>query len=206
MLCSVFSAGLMGLGLLAAPAVPAATSPPATAVSGGGQWIPAGEISRSQSLTQPLAGGRWLYQYGSGFDTELSRSGNTALVQGNASGGLWEFTFDENGSYRLVWSYSLSLGGQRSRSSAEEQGTWALDQTTLTLSPQSQRAHYENSNGTQDKQDEDLSERSYQVVDIQLESVESAGVPLKRWPGIELSGPGPKWGLDATISVDLQRL
>ncbi len=197
---------LLGLGMFAEddPQATTATVEPST---GDSRWIAAGEIARSATVTQPLPGGRWLYQYGSSVDVVQGRSGNMAMVQNNSSGGLYEFTFQGDGSYQLAWMHRTVMYGQPSQSRADERGTWELEGTTLTLQPESQRATYTNGGGEEQvKEDVDLGARRYQVVDITLETVEHTGSPMKRWPGIEISGPGPKWSFDERISVDLQRL
>ena len=83
----------------------------------------------------------------------------------------------------------------RTLSAADERGTWALEGTTLTLTPESQQARYGNSMNpqAQDKEDVDLSARTYQVVDITLQTVEHTGAPMKQFPGIELRGPPGPW-------------
>ena len=94
-----------------------------------------------------------------------------------------------------------------SRSSAEERGSWALEGSTLTLTPESQQARYTAQTQTQDKEDIDLAPRTYQVVDITLETVKQTGAPERRFPGVELKGPPGPWDLTKnTISLDLQRL
>ena len=209
-LCCFSTVALLGLGALAADdVVPGAVRVPTVSAEGsGGDWIPAGEVARSQSLTQPLAGGRWFYQYGANVDSVLSRSGNWAMVQTNSSAGLYEFSFVDDGTYQLKWLHRNVMNGQKTESTADERGDWSLDGTTLTLTPRSQEAVYRayDERPPQTVTDKDLSPRTYQVVDITLETVAHTGAPMKRWPGIELSGPGAKWGFDDRISVALQRL
>ena len=186
---------------------PAAVPATAAAATGSSEWVPAGEIGRSAGLSQPLPGGRWLYQYGSGFDSVIAKSGNMALLRTNQSGGLYEFTFEEGGTYRLAWRHTTSLNMINTLSSVDERGDWTLEGTKLTLAPESQRLHYANNQATQDEEDKDLSARAYQVVDIELEVVEHTGAAMRRFPGVELRGPPAAWDLTKSqLDLDLQRL
>lgn len=208
-LCGLSTVGLMALGLVADDEPGAAPAPAAAAGSGSGssEWVPTGEVGRSAGLTRPLPGGRWLYQYGSGFDTVIAKSGNMALLRANSSGGLYEFTFDEGGTYHLAWRHSTSLNGINTLSSVDERGEWTLAGTTLTLAPDSQRLHYANNQATQDEEDKDLSARVYQVVDVELEVVEHTGAAMRRLPGLEVRGPPATWDLNGSQrDLDLQRL
>jgi hypothetical protein len=197
---SVLVLGVMGV-------VAADGSSPA-ALSGGGSWVPAGEVARGTTVTQPLAGGRWVYQSGGAVDTTVARVGSTEWVQTNSSGSLYAFTFDSDGSYTFEWASAVTLYGGTSRSSCVETGTWTQSGTQLTLEPNSQHATYVTSTGLkQDKEDEDLSPRTYQVVDIELEGITAAGAAPGRFPGIELSGRGAKFDISRErYELDLQRL
>lgn len=181
---------------------------PSASAGGGGTWIPAGEVARSTTLTQQLAGGRWVYQSGGSVDTVVARSGATAWVQSNSSGSLYAFAFDGDGTYTFEWASAVTLYGGTSRSSCVEKGDWSLDGPRLTLEPQSQRARYVSNAGlSQDKEDEDLSARTYEVVDIELDGIVPAGAPPGRFPGIELKGPGAKFDISRQYyELDLQRL
>ncbi|MDP1823363.1 MAG: hypothetical protein Q8L48_08980 [Archangium sp.] len=181
---------------------------PPTATGGGGPWIPAGEVARSATLTQQLPGGRWVYQSGGSVDTVVARAGATAWVQTNTSGSLYAFTFEGDGSYTFEWASAVTLYGGTSRSSCVEKGDWSLDGNQLTLEPRSQRATYVASAGLkQDKEDVDLSARTYEVVDIELEGIVPAGAPPGRFPGIELKGRGAPFDVSReSYELDLQRL
>lgn len=199
--CSVGTVGVVALGALATDDGPAEAT-----TGGGGEWIPSGEIARGTGLTQPLVGGRWLFQNGSSLETVTARFSNSAMVQTSSSGTLHELSFEEDGSYRWQWVHSSNFQ-MRTRSSTDERGTWALQGNTLTLTPESQRSIYSANTQVQEKEDVDLAPRVYQVVDITLETVEHTGAPLARFPGVELSGPVGPWDLDkGTLSLDLQRL
>lgn len=181
---------------------------PVSSATGGGTWIPAGEVARGTTVTQPLAGGRWVYQSGGSVDTVVARSGATEWVQTNTSGSLYSFAFDSDGTYTFEWASAVTLYGGTSRSSCVEQGDWALHGNQLTLEPSSQRARYVSNAGlSQDKEDVDLSARTYEVVDIELEGIVPAGAPPGRFPGIELKGRGAKFDVSReTYELDLQRL
>jgi hypothetical protein len=183
-------------------------TPSAPASASGGAWIPAGEVARGATLTQQLPGGRWVYQSGGSVDTVVARSGATQWVQSNTSGSLYSFTFDDDGTYSFEWASAVTLYGATSRSSCLERGDWSLEGTQLTLVPRSQQATYVSSAGlSQTKEDEDLTARTYQVVDITLEGIAAAGAPAGRFPGIELAGPGAKFDVSRErYELDLQRL
>ena len=194
--------GVVALGALTSAEPAPVPLPPAAAA----EWIPAGEIARGNGLTQPLVGGSWLYQTGSGLETIIARTGNSALVESSSVGTLNELTFENDGSYKWAWVYSSNFQG-RYRSSATERGSWSLEGNVLTLTPDSQKALYTANGQEQEKEDMDLAERSYQLVDITLETVEHTGAPMKQFPGIELTGPHGPWDLDkGPFSLDLQRL
>lgn len=74
-----------------------------------------------------------------------------------------------------------------------ERGTWSLDGAQLTLQPTSQAAEYSNQSGSQQKEDQDLGARRYELVDVTLESLERAGLPKQRLPGGVMSGPLAAW-------------
>ncbi len=174
----------------------------------GASWLPAGEIARGTTLTQSLAGGRWVYQSGGSVDSVVARSGATAWVQTNSSGSLYAFTFEADGDYVLEWASAVTLFGGTSRSSCVEKGSWTLAEGRLILEPASQRATYTTNAGlSQDKEDVDLASREYQLVDIELQTLEATGAPLKRFAGVELSGPAAKWDVSREhLALDLQRL
>lgn len=205
--CCLLSAGVMALGALAGDADEASTSaaPSTGSTGGGGEYLIAVEVARGSSMTQSLPGGRWIAQYGSTVDNVVARSGTTAWVQTNASGSLYEFVFDDDGSYALNWVSSITMYGQRSRSNCTEKGTWELSGTALTLTPESQVAVYSNATTSQEKEDEDLHPRQYEVLDLTLETV---GETKQQLPGLSMIGPEPAWdtGSSDHHSFTLQRL
>ena len=193
--------GLMALGVVASDSAPVPPGP-----SGSNEWIPAEEIARGTGLTQQLVGGRWLHQNGSGLETVVAQFTNSALVEVSTSGELHELSFDDDGTYRWAWVNSLNFQGAH-RSADDERGTWSLEGSTLTLTPTSQKALYSANAQVQEKEDVDLTPRTYELTDITLETVPNTGAPMKRFPGVELRGPPGPWALDKnTISLDLQRL
>lgn len=208
--CCLLSVGVMALGAMVSDDDELiASAPPSTgAPGGGGEYLVAVEISRGGSMTQPLPGGRWIAQYGSTVDNVVARSGTTAWVQTNASGSLYELVFDDDGRYALNWVSSITLYGQRSQSRCTEKGTWSLSGTQLTLTPESQVATYSNSNSSQEKEDEDLRERTYEVRDLTLETLETAGEVKRQLPGLSMIGPEPAWdtGSGDRHAFTLQRL
>lgn len=202
-LCCLGTMGVVALGALTADSTAAA---PAVA-GGGGQWIPSGEVARGTGLTQTLSGGRWVAQSGGRVEIVKVQFANSALVDTNTNGILHELTFDDDGRYQWQWVQATQVQTMHSRSSADERGTWSLDGSTLMLTPESQKAQYTAQTQSQDKEDIDLSPRTYQVVDITLETVRLTGAPERRFPGVELKGPPGPWDLTKnTISLDLQRL
>lgn len=200
--CCVFS------GLALAVLGSGDDAPGASSSASGGAWIPAGEVARGTTLTQQLAGGRWVYQSGGSVDTVVARSGATQWVQSNTSGSLYAFTFEDDGTYTFEWASAVTLYGATSRSSCIERGDWSLEGTQLSLSPRSQQATYVSNTGlSQTKEDEDLTARAYEVVDITLEGIAAAGAPAGRFPGIELRGRGAKFDISREqYELDLQRL
>ena len=203
-------ASCCGLSLVGALMFSATTEfstdlPPGEA--GGASWLPAGEIARGTTLTQPLAG-RWVYQSGGSVDSVVARSGATAWVQTNSSGTLYAFTFEEDGDYVMEWASAVTVFGGTSRSSCIEKGSWTLADGRLTLEPKTQRATYITNAGlSQDKEDVDLSSRPYQLVDIEMQTIEATGAPLKRFRGVEISGPAARWDVSRErLELDLQRL
>ncbi len=204
--CCLFTVlGVAVLGLFGDAASPGEAGAPAAS---GRAWIPAGEVSRGAAFTQSLPGGRWVYQSGGSVDTVVARSGATEWVQRNSSGTLYAFTFDRDGSYQFEWASAVTLYGATSRSSCLEEGAWSLSGTQLTLEPRSQHATYVSGAGlAQDKEDIDLSARTYELVDIELEGIAAAGAPPGRFPGLELRGRGAKFDVSRDVyELDLQRL
>lgn len=201
-LCCVGSMGVVALGALSAEE--AASQPPPS--SGGAEWIPSQEIARGNGMTQQLVGGRWLYQTGSGLETVVARFTQSALVEVSSSGELNELSFDDDGTYSWNWVNSSNFQGTH-RSAATERGNWVLEGSTLTLTPDSQKALYVANTQSQEKEDLDLTARSYSLTDLTLETVPNTGAPMKQIPGIELTGPCGPWDLQkGSRSLDLQRL
>lgn len=203
-LCCLSGAVLLGVGFL----VPEQFADPGgnVPVVGGGQWLPAGEVGRSNQLTQPLVG-RWVAQYGASLDTIISRSGDWATIRNDVSGTVYELELESGGDYTFQYGSQVTLMGRTSRSMVIEKGQYELDGTTLTLTPDSQKCSYENNGLRQDQPDKDLAVRRYQVVDIDLETITQAGAPPMRFRGVELSGPAAKWDVSKEqYELDLQRL
>ena len=201
--CCLFSVALLGLGAVADDS-PSATASTAAA-SEGGSWKVAVEIGRGASITQSLPGDRWVAQYGSNVDLVVGRSGTTQWVQTNTSGSLYELVFDDDGTYVWNWVSAVTMYGQRSSSRCTERGTWSLSGTQLTLQPDSQAAAYSNSSGTQDKEDQDLRERRYEVLDLTMETLDD---PKERFPGMAMRGPKAAWdtGTGDDVTLTLQRV
>jgi hypothetical protein len=205
--CTLSVMGVTALGALTADSSPSSPSSPAAATGGGGAWIPAGEIARGAGFSQQLVGGHWVIQQGGRVEIVKVQFANSALVDTNTNGIIHDLRFDDDGAYEWQWAQATQLGASSSRSSATEKGSWSLAGNTLTLTPDSQHAVYSNNGGSQEKEDLDLSPRGYQLVDITLETVPHTGAEMKRFPGVELSGPGGPWNLtQSRISLDLQRL
>ncbi len=201
-LCCMGSLGVVALGALTADETAATPAPSA----GGADWIPSQEIARGTGMTQQLVGGRWLYQTGSGLETVVARFTQSALVEVSSSGELNELRFDDDGTYSWNWVNSSNFQGTH-RSAATERGNWVLEGSTLTLTPESQKALYVANTQSQEKEDLDLTSRSYQLTDLTLETVPNTGAPMKQFPGIELTGPCGPWDLQkGRRSLDLQRL
>lgn len=201
--CCLFSVAILGLGAMAddSRAAATATAPTSTA----GKWRGALEVGRGASFTQSLPGDRWVAQYGSNVDNVVARAGNTQWVQTNTSGSLYEFVFDDDGTYVLNWVSGLTMNGMHYNSHCTERGSWSLSGTQLTLQPDSQAAAYSNDNSTQDKTDQDLPARRYEVLDLTMETME---VPKERFPGVLMSGPKAAWdtGSGGDVKLTLQRL
>ncbi|HEY0883501.1 MAG TPA: hypothetical protein VGD87_18340 [Archangium sp.] len=200
--CCVFSVLVVGLGAMTDDA-PAAKASPSS-----GAYVLAVEVARGTTLTEPLVGGRWVAQYGSLVDHVVSRVGSTAWVQTNSSGSLYELVFVDDGTYEWTWSGAVTMYGSRSQSFCKETGTWSLDGTRLTLTPESQRAQYSNASGSQEKEDEDLRPRAFDVVDLTLETLPSDSAPVRRFGGLSMRGPKAAWdtGPSDVLSLTLQRL
>ncbi len=202
-LCCVGTMGVVALGAITADEM-AAPSPPSSA--GGGEWIPSLRFARGTGMTQELVGGRWLSQSGSGLETVVARFTQSALVAVSSTGELNELRFDDDGTYSWNWVNSSNFQGTH-RSAATERGTWVLEGSTLTLTADSQKALYTANTQSQEKEDLDLAPRSYQLIDLTLETAPNTGAPLKQFPGIEFTGPCAPWDLQkGTRSLDLQRL
>ncbi len=205
-LCSIGTLGLAALGALGNDASPVGASPSGSAPPSGSEWVPAGEVARATGLTQSLSGGRWLAQTGSQLESVKARMPDSVLVQTSSSGTLHELRFDDDGSYQWQWVHSSNFVRQ-SRSSADERGEWSLAGTTLTLTPRSQKALYTAGDQSTEKEDLNLSVRSYQVVDLTLERVPHTGAPAKRFPGVGLAGPRAAWDIETgDLKLPLQRL
>ncbi|MFO0595378.1 MAG: hypothetical protein U0228_08740 [Myxococcaceae bacterium] len=207
-LCCVLSVaflGLFGLGGVAAMAVepPVVAAPSASASS----WKPATAVGRGATLTQALPGSRWLAQYGANLDQVVARTGSTEWVRTDSSGTLYEFVFSTDGTYVFTWLHSTTLNGRHSTSQVREQGDWALAGTALTLTPSGQQAHYTNGDQEQDKTDLDLAARTYQVSDVSLEAMTTAGAAYERFTGLSLRGPHASWDFAREqYELELQRV
>lgn len=199
--CCVFGALVLGLGAMSDDA--STSRAPTTSL-----YVLAVEVARGTTVTEPLPGGRWVAQYGSLVDHVISRSGSTAWVQTNSSGSLYEIVFEDDGTYEWWWSGAVTMYGSRSQSFCKETGSWSLDGTRLTLTPESQRARYWNSTGEQLKEDEDLRPRVFDVVDLTLETLQSENAPVRRFAGLSMHGPKAAWdtGPSDVLSLTLQRL
>ena len=205
--CCFFSVLVLGLGAFAddSTAPTAATSPtPGT----GGAWQMAVEVARATTFSQPLAGGRWVAQYGSNVDHVVGRVGTSAWVQTNTSGSIYELTFEEDGSYAWRWSSGLTMNGARFDSHCTEKGSWTLSGRQLALQPESQASAYSNSGGTQEKTDQDLGARRYELFDLTMETLPSADPARPRFPAMKLIGPKAAWdtGSGNGLELTMQRL
>lgn len=206
--CCLMTGLVMTLGVLASEPEPAAANtggaPSTASAADGDQFLIAGEIARGTSLTIPLEGGRWMDQFGSQVQNVVGRTGAYQWVQTNTSGSLYELLFDDDGSYVWNWVSKLSMNGMRYESHCAEKGAWELSGTQLTLKPESQKCVYSNNSDSQEKEDDDLSERSYQVFDLTLETLDE---PKQQLPGVFMSGPRPKWDTGSgQLTMKLQRL
>ena len=200
--CCLFSMGVVALGAVTSDTP--ATASPASAPSGG-EWVVAGEVARGEAMNQALPGGRWVAQYGSIVNNVVARAGNTQWVQTNSSGSLYEFSFDDDGSYVFNWVSAITMYGQKSESHCTEKGTWMLSGTQLTLQPESQVAVYSNQSGSQEKTDTDLRERRFGVLDLTLETLSE---PKRQLPGLLMWGPKADWDTNPSdqLKLTLQRL
>lgn len=101
-----------------------------------------------------------------------------------------------------------SARGWRRARGCTEKGSWTLSGTQLTLQPDSQAAEYSNSSGTQEKTDQDLSARRYEVLDLTLETMETNVAERQRFPAMTVNGPKPPWdtGSGSSLSTTMQRL
>jgi hypothetical protein len=208
--CCFLSVAVLGLGALAGDTPTGSGGAAATSGSGpgGGTWQTAVEVARGTTLSQSLPGGRWVAQYGSNVDTVVARAGATAWVQTNSSGSLYELTFDEDRAYTWRWVSAVTMYGDRYASNSTEKGTWTLSGTQLTLQPESQTAEYSNKSGTQEKTDQDLGARRYEVLDLTMETLENAGVPRQRFPAVVVTGPKAAWDTasGSGVALTMQRL
>lgn len=198
--CCLMTSGVMALGAFADDAPSSSTSGPE-----GNEWLVAGEIARGAAMTQPLSGGRWVAQYGSIVNNVVGRAGNFEWVQTNSSGSLYELNFDDDGSYVWNWVSAITMYGQKSQSHCTEKGQWELNGTQLVLTPESQAAEYSNSSGSQQKEDENLAERRYTVLDLTLETLVD---PKQQLPALMMIGPKAVWDTNSSdqLSLTLQRL
>ena len=202
----------MTTGLIATLGVLASEPDSAAANTGGTQnnaagseFLIAGEIARGTSLTISLPGGRWMDQFGSAVNNVVGRTGNYQWVQTNTSGSLYELIFDDDGGYVWNWASKLTMNGTKSESHCAEKGEWELSGTQLTLKPASQKCVYSSNGLGQEEEDKELSERSYQVVDLTLETLND---PKQQVPGVMMIGPRAKWdtGVSDVLTLKLQRL
>lgn len=154
---------------------------------------------------ESLPGGRWVAHYGSNVNHVVGRVGNYEWVQTNSSGSMYELVFDDDGSYVWSWASSLTMNGQKYQSHCTEKGRWELSGTQLVLTPDSQAAEYANGSGAQQKEDENLAERRYTLLDLTLETLDA---PKKQFPGLMMHGPKPVWdtGSSDPLALTLQRL
>ena len=205
--CAFCTVSLMAVTALGALTSDSTATSPTASTGAGGDWIPAGEIARGAGFTQQLAGGHWVIQQGGRVEIVKVQFANSALVDTNTNGIIHDLRFDDDGTYEWNWAQATHVQTMSSRSSATEKGSWSVDGSALTLTPYSQHAVYSNPSQSQEKDDLELSPRTYQLIDITLETVEHTGAAMKRFPGVELSGsPGP-WDLTHDrITLDLQRL
>lgn len=206
--CCLLSVAILGLGALSDDSSPSATTG-ATAnrsdPGAGGEWKVAVEIARGGSLTQSLPGDRWVAQYGSNVELVVGRSGVTQWVQTNTSGSIYDLAFDDDGTYVWNWAAAVTMYGQRYASHGVEKGSWSLSGTQLALQPESQSAVYTNNSGTQEKADQDLNARRYQLLSLTMETLDD---PKERFPGVLMSGPKAAWDTSSSdqLTLTLQRV
>jgi hypothetical protein len=204
--CCLMTGLLMTLGVLASEPENTGTTRPSTGTTtaANNDFLIAGEVARGTSLTIALPGGAWMEQFGGVVENVVGRSGSYALIQTDSSGSLYELTFDDDGSYVLHWASKLNTQYAKGSSHCEERGAWELEGTQLTLKPASQRCEYSNYGVAQKEEDKDLSERSYTVVDLTLETLNE---PKRQFPGVLMSGPRAKWDTGSGgLTLKLQRL
>lgn len=205
--CCFLSVALLGLGALTGDASPTEGPRTTTSVPAGSEYRSGLPVERGTSLTQSLPDGRWVNMSGSNVDHVVARAGSTQWVQTNTSGAIHELTFDDDGNYAWLWSAGLTMNGARFESNCTEKGTWTLSGTQLTLQPDSQAAEYTNSSGTQEKTDQDLTSRRYELLDVTLETMESNASERKRFPAMTMNGPKAAWDTGSGgVSMTLQRL
>lgn len=200
--CCLMTGLFTTLGVLASePEPPASTGNTGTASS---KFLIANEISRGNSLTIPLSGGRWMAQFGSIVENVVGRAGDYRWVQTNTSGSLYELTFGDD-SYEWHTAAQVTMYGNQSQSHCVEKGSWELSGTQLTFKPEVQKCVYSSGGQDQEKEDEELGARTYEVFDLTLETVNE---PKQQLPGVFMSGPRPKWdtGYGEVLQLKLQQL
>lgn len=142
-------------------------------------------------------------QFGGIVENVVGRSGSYALLQTDSSGSLYQLTFDAEGSYECHWASKLNTQYAKGTSHCEERGGWEFEGTQLRLKPESQCCEYSNYGVAQKEADKDLGERSSEVVDLTLETMNE---PKRQFPGVLMTGPRAKWDTGSgPLTLKLQR-
>ncbi len=204
--CCMTTALIATLGVLASEPDSAASNTGGTrSNSAGSEFLIAVEIARGSSLTTSLPGARWMDQFGSAVNHVVGRVGDFQWVQTNTSGSLYELIFDDDGGYIWNWASNMTMNGLKSESHCAEKGEWELSGTQLTLKPSSQKCVYSSGGVGQEEEDKDLNQRSYQAVDLTLETLND---PKQQVPAVLMIGPRARWdtGYGEVVTLKLQRL
>lgn len=157
-------------------------------------WVPAHLVSQ-KALEQPPIG-HWLAVDASNYDTAL----DDTVIQDNSTTTLYELLLNSAGTYSLRWQATSHLTQLSSTSSAEELGHWSWLASTLTLTPDFQRASYTTDGQTRSSENLDLHPREYSAWSLLLASVADGG--LMR--GVRLEGAAAPWDLERHWTLNFE--
>lgn len=175
------------------------------APSGGDDALGGYRMSGSSTVTaNGFAGslaGSWMLMDGATSIESITRlSENVVKVRNNRSGELWHFTFDDDGRYTFRYVFTVN----RMASISAEEGEYATDGATLTLTPSSCTTRF----AGEASDCFEPAPRAYATATIDMEELVQDNQVAAHWQGLRLTGPHAKFasGANNLAHLNLQRV